>query len=105
MNSASDQADRGPRQRLFQPCNLLAARDSPVQHGQQGFHLAEFRRPFVPRPVDGTLEQPEPDLLGQASKRLRIESETRGVIAIAQGKIALGAVGQHLDGGIGPRQP
>jgi hypothetical protein len=56
MNSASDQADRRPGERLFQPCLSLAVRNGPVEHRQQRFDLAEFRRPFVTGPVNRALE-------------------------------------------------
>ena len=75
MNSASDQADRRPGQRLFQPCLTLAIRNGPVQHRQQRFDLAEFRRPLMTGPVNRALEQPKPDFLGQTGKGARVESE------------------------------
>ena len=75
MNSASDKADRRPGQRLFQPCLPLAIRNGPVQHGQQRFDLAEFRRALVTGPVDRTLEQPQPDFLRETRKGGSVESE------------------------------
>ena len=75
MNSASDQADRRPGQRLFQPCLPFAIRNGPVQHRQQRFDLAEFRRPLVTGPVNRALEQPKPDFLGQPGKGAGVESE------------------------------
>ena len=62
MNAASDQADRRPGQRLFQPCLPPAIRNGPVQRRQQRFDLAKFRRPFVTGPVNRPLEQSKPDL-------------------------------------------
>ena len=105
MNSASGQADRCPGQRLFQPCLPLALRNGPVKDRQQRLDLAEFRRPLVTGPVNRALEQPKPDFLGQTGKGASVESEARGIIAISQGEIALGTVGQHFDRGIRPRQP
>ena len=56
VNSALRQADCRPGQRLFQPCLPLVIRNGPVQHRQQRFNLAEFRRPFVTGPVNRALE-------------------------------------------------
>ena len=75
MNSASDQADRRPGQRLSQPWLPLAIRNGPVQHRQQRFDLAKLCRPFVTGPVNRALEQPKPDLLGQTGKGASVESE------------------------------
>ena len=77
MNSPLRQADRGPGQRLFQPCLPLAIRNGPVQHRQQCFDLAEFRRPLMTGPVNRALEQPKPDFLGQTGKRASVEAKAR----------------------------
>ena len=80
-----------------------------VKRGQEGFHLAEFRRSLVPESVDGAQQQPKANLLRQGGEGCGLEAArlrpVRRITAIPQAEEPLGAVGQHLDCGVGPGEP
>ena len=105
MNSASDQADRGPRQGPLQKCLPRGLRPSP--HPAPPAGLRACRVPPVPHGRSGRSPASEAaDGFPRANRRKPPrQTEARRFPGIGQSQITRRTIGQHLHRRIRPRQP
>ena len=88
MDTPPGKADQGSRKGLLQDRTAICGCTGPrahrlIERGQQGFDLAEFRRPFVPERVDGPQQEPQPDFLRQGGEGCGLETASARLRRIA----------------------